>query len=179
MPPLSNELRINELLKDKLIQHELLETREIATLARKGESLKGVLDDCVAKGIYSGNSPKFRYIAEFQSALYSHERKNVYLAAWNISHSDIARKEDLQARDASGWQVPETGHYTSADVFILAAAKNIRVIIIDSLFDFDKEALSVIRKLGYSVLSPHRNWFLEESGNAINTVLSPISTGLG
>lgn len=156
LPP--NEQRINELLGNESIKNELLQTRHIATFARRTQ-LKADLE---TSGEVFKETPDFKFIAEFQTALYDHAKKTVHLDAWNISHSEVARKRDLLTRDEWGHQVAETGNYTGADIFVLREAKDIKIMIIDSLFGFSIEELSVIRKLGYSVLGPNWNWLIVE-----------------
>jgi hypothetical protein len=175
LPP--NEQRINELLENTSISRELDETDFIASHVRRGGLLKEQLDKNVAKGIIRSSSPEFKNIMEFQSALYAHERKIMYLDDWNVPHSDIAGKNDLLAKDSFGSQILETGNYTSGDILVLRAIPNIKVMRIDSLFGFYLEDLVAVKKLGYSVLSPNLNWLIEGS-RAIVRVPSVISKGL-
>jgi hypothetical protein len=178
----SNERRINELLENAAVKHELLETFEIATYCRRdNDYFKNLLAEYVSSGILSGTSPQFKNVAGFQSALYARERKVMYVDTWNISHSEIARKNDLQARDGWGHQVSETGCYTGGDIFVFEQAKGLRTVLIDSLFGFFAEDLESIKNLGYLVLSPKRNWLFEEPGEArvktLTSIPSPISLG--
>ena len=139
--------RVDEVLQELFVQRELYETQYKAAMARSSER-----DEVLKK------PPRFRYLSEYHASIYDPLQHLVSEGKWSDFHHRLARDKGI-AKPEDRWNCIQ--RYISANVFVLRACLNVRVIELNTLSGIKKEDIATLVKLGYSVMGPYRNWLVE------------------
>jgi len=146
--PLSSEQEeVDALLNQDIVLDELFETRYKATQSRTSSREK------ILK-----KPPRFRFVSEYNAAVYDPENGVVHEGSWSDLHAWIARDRGI-SKPSDSWNFIK--RYFSCDVFCLRAVPGLRVIIMDTLQDFKAKDFATVRRLGYEIMSPEFHWLVD------------------
>ncbi len=132
-----------------------IKAQQCRTLAYREESLK--------------KPPRFRFVAEYHSAIYDTRGMVVHEGMWSDMHDELVREN---TRGKLPDEPSATGSYVSANVFTLRAARQVRVIIVDR-WCISKEELEALKKQGYAIMDSSYDWIVENPNNPGELVRIP------
>lgn len=160
----ASQNQVNTLLEQTEIAQELRKTASKARLSRAPEHRDKILKQ----------PPRFKFVSEYHSCVYDPKSETVIEGRWSDTHVEIAQKHGLAV---AGDEEKTIRSYWSGEIFAFRAIPQIRMFELGTLQGFSPKDHAVLESLGYTVMTPTRDWILVDfaSNTGFRTVKSPIS----
>lgn len=156
----------NWLLGQSFIKSELNDTLDKAAQARSSRSSAEY--EKVLK-----NPPRFRFVSKLHSAVYDKHKRVIYEGTWNDPHNKLAIDNGVTFKDSDG--IARAGHFLSCDEFVLRGLPQVKILIIDTMWNFGIDSLRDLNKKGYVVMGPGFKWLVQDPSDPKNYLEIPSS----